>query len=1021
MCLPFLRYEKDLVLNDNCQDGNRQVATLGGENGSLDRIEDKTGVKITFEQLDPPKIGNQRSGKQSEIRKKREAHPAGAFLQQNGINGNESWMAGLGMPQEKGKTLTELQQEAATTNVAIQQDYRTVLSNTMSGEDYARMEEEGFHFATMDPETAVTIVDKIKAELAKSGQYIAGYTDNLDMDTLAAALGSDTLAAAVRDSFREADIPFTGENLDGVKMAWEMASSLKTPTESGYQYMVENEMEPEVWDFYLAQSSGAAQRAGQQGGARQPRFYAEDIEGYYTESANHEIDIQIRDEIDKVLIREGLAANEENRQAAERLLRGELPVTGENLARWKELENVTFPVTEEVFAYAAASSIAAGKAPIHANLAKTENIYDKAVKLLDFFGGEAEHAILPDDIVSRRQMEEVRLRMTAEVNVKLLRSGFAIDTSPIEELLEALRRVEAEVAETYFPADAEAVSKYELYQTADKVIGDLPGLPARILGMWSAEAQLDTLSAFHAAGKALQETYNKAQESYEALMTVPRQDLGDSIRKAFANVDDILSDLHQEINDENRRAVRILGYNRMNINAENVARVKAADECVQTIINKMTPASVLKMIRDGINPLEKSLPELEQYFQAEDGESGYEEAAENYSRFLYALEQNQEITQQERDAYIGIYRMLHQIEKSDGAAVGALLNAGAEIHFANLLSAVRSGKFKSMDVSVTEEFGAVVEVLRKGEGISEQIARGFADCAKEILAEVSSVEEAEVSNRAQEMEQIRQAALVDAECVELLNRGGLPQNADNLLAAQALLDTSSNPFAWKVRRDANARSDVQNMEEHKDVRIVELTDCMDEKETFREECQGIARETAREVQRESLERADSSMDVRRLQLIHKQLSVAAGLSGQEDYIFPMYIGEELAKVRLTLERGGEEKGRIDIAVDLDGERIEGHFQAENGRITGFLVGNTDNAVMKLQRAADIFSDSVQEGTESDWEVAKLPVTDRQRAAAGHHRTSSVNREVPDGEETYTEVDNTELYRIAKVFLKAVQK
>lgn len=679
-----------------------------------DRIEVSAGVKITFEQSDSVKIENQRTEKHSEINRHREATKSGAYFVQDGIHARENWIADSGKSKEKAKTLAELQQEAAVTDVGISQDYRTVLSHTMSEEDYARMEEEGFRFSQMDPETAVTIVDKIKAELARSGQHIAGYTDDLDMDTLAAALGSDALASSIQESFREADIPLTQENLDAVKMAWDMASGLKTPTEGAYHYMVNNGMEPKIWDFYLAQNSGAESVLGterQQTGG-QPRFYAVDVEGYYAQSATGESDAQLQGEIDKFLKREGLSLNEENRIAAGKLLMEGLPLTGENLVRWKELQSVTFPVTEDAFAKAAATAIVSGREPIHGRLIEEANIYDKAVMIMDFFGEGAELNISPEDIASRRLLEEVRLHMTAEVNVKLIRSGFAIDTAPMEELLEALRRVEAQVAQNYFPGDTEAVSKYELYQAANKVVEELPGLPAQILGGFSTGERLDTLSAFHANGKALQETYEKAQESYETLMTTPRRDLGDSIRKAFANVDDILNDLQQGVSEENRRAVRILGYNRMSIDAGNIERVKSADAQVQSVISKMTPASVLKMIRDGVNPLEKNFSELEEYFETLPSE--YESDAESYSRFLYGLEQNKEITQQERDAYIGIYRMLHQIDVSDGAAVGALVNTGAEVHFSNLLSAVRSGKFKSMDVSVTENFGATMEVIRKG-------------------------------------------------------------------------------------------------------------------------------------------------------------------------------------------------------------------------------------------------------------------------------------------------------------------
>lgn len=986
-------------------------------------------MKITFQPTETPEIGNQNTVKYNEVKRMDRSHSYGVTY---GQGSDRNWIAGRKHNREKGKTLVELQQEAANMDAAIWQDYRTVLSHTMSSEDYAKMEEEGFDFSAMDPETAVTIVDKIKAELARSGQYIAGYTDDLNGEVLAEALGSDALARAVENSFREADIPMTAENIDSVKKAWDMTTQLNAPTEGACNYMVDNGMEPEVWNFYLSQSSGAAKAsdAGRDGGTAQPKFYAEEIQGYYSENGAGDADINWEEEIDKILTREGLACNEENREAAESLLKGGLPITKQNLRLLQEIASVQFPVSETTFAQAAANAIAEGKDPIHSNLAQTENIYSKAVELVNYFRSDVEELINLDDVTSRRQLEEIRLRMSAEVNVKLLQSGFAIDTAPMEELVEALRKVEEAVARKYFPNDAEAVPKYELYRSVGTVVEELPGLPAQLLGPWSMEDHPGTLAQFHAEGRNIQDAFVRAQTSYEALMTVPRKDLGDSIRKAFANVDDILQDMGLEPTEANRRAVRILGYNRMSIDAENIARVQMADEQVQSVVKKMTPASVLKMIRDSQNPLEMSFYELEQYFDSQP--QSYEDTAESYSRFLYGLEQNKQITESERESYIGIYRMLHQLDVSDGAAVGALVNTGAELHFSNLLSAVRSGKFKSMDVSVTENFGTTVEVIRQGKSISEQIAKGFAEHTKEILTNVSYSEEAEEAYREMTLEQIRQAAEVPADSVEMLLRGQLPLSVDNLLASQALTDPSCNSIKeWELRKtrllnqgvNENGAEDGERANEISEIsEISELIESLDQKDDFRDQYLELLRKVDGEVQEMTLQNAGSSMDVRSMQLFRKQLSVAAGMAYAEEYVFPMYIGEELTKVHLTLDKTGEEKGSVSVTVDLSAEEhLEGHFRAVDGKITGFLVGNTQNAVTKLKKAADIFTDSVINGMESEWEIGTLPVVTRQDSAGSYRQQALVNREVPGGEEAYKEVDNTELYRIAKVFLEAVQK
>lgn len=963
-------------------------------------------MKITFQPTENHEIGNQGNVTRRDVK------PAGKTAEYSAIfaqNQEHNWFAG-GV-KEKGKTFAQLQQDAGNIDVGVMQDYKTLLSNTMSKEDYAKLEKEGFDFSNMDPETAVTIVDKIKAELARSGQHIAGYTDDLNHDTLAAALGSEVLANAITESFQVADIPLTEENIKGVKNAWDMAEQLNMPTEGTYQYMVDNGMDAQIQNFYLAQSSGAAT------GTKQPKFYAEDIQGYYTESAGQNTAVELQGEIEKLLTREGLIVNEGNCKAAETLLEGGLPITKENIALLQELQNVEFPVRETVFANAAANAILDGKDPVCANLAHSTNLYEKAGQIMDYFWNDVEQMIRLDDIVSRRQLEEIRLRMSAEVNVKLLKSGFAIDTAPMEKLVEALRQAEAEVAAKYFPEDAGAVSKYELYRSATNVVNDLPGLPAQLLGHWSIGEYQGTLTEFHREGVALQETYAKAQTSYETLMTAPRADLGDSIRKAFANVDAILEDLGLEATEANRRAVRILGYNRMTIEAENITRVQAADEQVRAVVEKMTPASTLKMIRDGKNPLEMSFAELEAYFEEQPVE--YEERVESYSRFLYGLEQNKQITPEERSAYIGIYRLLHQIDASDGAAVGALVNVGAELHFSNLLSAVRSGKFKSMDVSVTETFGGTVERIRNGETITEQIAKGFVKATKEILTSVSH-DETSTEYAQEQLEQLRQAANVDADAVEMLIKGQVPRSAENLLAAQALADSSFNPFVeWKLKKSQLSERLQENVSE-KNVEEIDLLECLEDKEEFQAKYQDMIDSLQEEVQQTSLEQAETDVDVRSMKLLHKQFAVAGSLAREEEYVFPMYVGRELTKVHLTLNKGGEEKGSVRVAVSLSAEeQMEGHFHVENGKITGFLIGNTDFAVTKLERVADKFIDVVSKETQDHWMVDTLPVINKQETMVPHRKQMSVNREVP-GEEAYMDVDNTELYRIAKVFLEAVQ-
>ncbi len=987
-------------------------------------------MKISLYQQNVPETEKQHTEKNGSARGLRSSSPAsGAVTPGTVYSENRQNWAGGGRT-EKGKSLLDIRQEAQNADVDIQQDYMTLMSHTMSEEDYAKLQEEGFDFYSMEPGEAVTIVDRIKAELVRSGKEIKGYTDDLDLDTLAAALGSQTLANALADSFRAADLPMTEENLEAVERAWSMASELQPQEDGSSRYMIDNELEPEIWNLYLAQNSGAGAA-----GASAPRYYAEDVEGYYTRSAGPEADGELGEQIDRVIAQSGREVTEENRQNAVWLLDRGLPLTEENLDRLEELQGIRMPVKEEEFARAAAKTIAEGGDPIHANLGGDgETLYEKAARFAQFYQSDEIWEQFAGDVTARRQLEEIRLRMTAEVNIKLLKSGFSIDTAPMEQLVEALKQAERELAEQYFPEDAGAVEKYRSFHAANRVAEDLPGLPAQVLGTFAEGQTIPTVEEFHREGKTVQENYEHARESYETLMTAPRADLGDSIKKAFANVDDILRDLGIEPGEETRRAARILGYNHMEMTVENLNAVMEADRQVKSVVEKLTPAAVLKMIRDGVNPLEKTFGELEDYFERIPEE--YRREAESYSRFLYGLEQNKAITQAERESYVGIYRLVRQIEKTDGAAIGALVNTQAELHFSNLLSAVRSGKVKSVNVKVADELGTVSELVRRGETIPEQIGKAFARIADDVLTEVSYNETVEREYDRQQLEELREAVNgADAESIALLQRGQLSSGADNLMAAQALLNGRSNLFdplgGGRKNRTGSSRENTTNVSENVErgqaqaaepqkegetqTQISDegtkpgetLWEELAEKESFLQNYDSSVQAASSDVEYASLQAADTVFDVRGLQLLHKQLSVMGALSAQEEYFLPMYVGETLTRVHLTFDRTGAEKGSVSVSMQApDESKLEARFYLKDGVLRGIFKAQDQNEVMKLRDLADIFREEVGEV----WTVSGIEIAAADSGTAAEPENAD-----------FAAADNAELYRVAKMFLQAVQK
>ncbi len=922
-------------------------------------------------------------------------------------------------PAGQGKTLAELQAQAGVADVQQTQNQMTVMAHTMSDEDFAKMAEEGYDPSQMDPRDAVTILDKIKAELVKAGRRVAGYTDTLDMDTLAAAVGDMGLAQALQESFEAVDIPLSAENVEKVLQALDLAESLGIPGEADYYYMVRSGMEATIREFYLAGASGSALEQEQQA-----EYFDEEIKGYMTRNisgqsqegetvsvSGEQTGEEESEEIQRLLTSLGCVGTRQELEAAQWLVRRGLQVDRDSLRRTMEIQGVSFPLEKENAVQAAAAAIADGHEAMEGNLADPRSVRQKAYDLMVYYqSSDAERRIS-----DHRLLEEIRLRMTVETNVKLLESGFSIDTRPIEETIEALRQAQQELAREFFPdqgiTDQEAMNRYRQLEDAWQVAEELPDLPLDTVGRWrerlleeaAEEASEDrTLSRFHREGKARQAEYEKAGQRYEALWTAPRADLGDSIRKAFANVDDILRDLGYETTEENRRAVRVLGYNRMEITPRHVEEIKAACATVEEVVRRMTPGAVLRMIRDGVNPLEQSLPQLQEYFEEQERGQDTRQETERYSRFLYKLEKKGDITPEEKSAFIGCYRLLRQIEKGDSAAIGSLVNTGAEMNFSTLLSAVRSRRAGHMDTLVDDAVGSLSRLQDGGVRIDEQINLGYAREWNLVLEEAVEKAEDPVSGEttAQDGGDLRQeyarSAAASQEVYKELERAEEAPTVANVLAARGMEEEIQKLMGrWN---GGNRHREKPG----------QLWQRLQNPEEFKEAYQEAVEASEEETQQQILEETDSLVDVRSLQLMTAQLRLMGSLSRREEYYFPMELDGELAAVHLQICHGEQEKGvvRIELTSGSLGS-LKGRFQVRDGVVNGYFVGNQREAVMNLRRSADIFD-------------SHLPEELRSGQVEYVHNASGRTAMSWDGAGTEEAVSQQSLYATAKAFLQTVR-
>ncbi len=960
----------------------------------------------------------------------------------------------------QGKTAEEVMQDAGQTDVAVQRDYMTVMSNTMSEEDYSRMMEDGCQVGDLDIEEVVTIVDKIKAELIKGGTQVIGYTDQIDADTLREITGSEAFARELSRQFEKHDIPLTEENVRNAKKAYDKATELRELTDGAAKYMVENQMEPTIDNLYRAGYSSTAD------GSRQGRGYYADSAGYYARKAEDFNWQQLRPQMERVLEEAGLEVNDKTMEDARWLIEKGIPLTPESVAAFYRLDTLTLPQDEKQILSAVASAIADGRGAGAANLADGRSNLEKAAEYIERFDRIPDEAVdqtvsagkevtlvnlektaegieangstasgiqdngdasekgkipadgpeseIPANITARRQLEEIRLIMTVEVNRKLLGSGYAIDTTELEQLVNALRQLEQRQQRILFgETDPErAAEKAALYNETRSKVEELPYLPVAIAGRFRITDEDFTLNQVHISGTALRSQYDEAKERYETWMTNTREDLGDSIQKAFRNVDSILEDLGMETSEENRRAVRILGYNRMELSRENVETVRDTDMELQRVVDKMTPAAVLQTIRDGKNPLEMTLPELDAYLDSIP--YGKEQEIEKFSKFLYKLDKNKAITEEERTAYIGIYRMLRQFEKTDNAGVGALINIGAEVSFKNMLSAVRSQKRAGMDFMVDDAF-AGLEAIEKGMSITKQIETGFPKFYRDIVGNIAdrmAKQDAATQKEYQkeQMQECRKACEVEDAVVEELLHNKQPVTINNLAAAERLMNSRGG--VYKKLDDYTTpekRGRVKQALSH-------LHEALMDKDSAQE-----AYEELQQVYDEVLEEARYSpgmnyVDLKTMQSCYKQLALAGNLAKEENYQIPVEINGETTAIHLRVLHNKTEGGKVKATFETESHgKVAAEFSIRSGKITGYIACSTAEGTEVVRNRSESLQKSLQQlfsGKKDGPEPGHIGVV--------HSSDLDLNAFEAEGlQEESASVQTADLYQIAKTFIAVI--
>ena len=800
----------------------------------------------------------------------------------------------------------------------------------------------------------------------------------------------------------------------------------------------------------------------------------------------------LKQQIEAVISESGMDVNEQNMADGRWLIENGIPLTAENLEKLSTLQQLQLPLGEEEIVAVSAEAISDGIRPQDVVLSGND-FKDQAQEALDIITNVTDEELAYvvnsgepltienlkkaadeiknkdtkvsaatdktaytksglDLLTARRQLEETRLKMTSEANLSLLKKGISIDTMELSQLVEELKTQENEYYSRLLSGDGIAPKEADvaLFRNVMDTSEALKAMPAYALGIHPVDET--TLQSLYEDGAALKDTFEKAGERYETMMTAPRQDMGDSISKAFRNVDDILKDLGLETSYGNQRAVRILAYNQMELTPENIAEMKAADEEVQRAFDHLKPAVVRTMIKEGMNPLDMSFEEINTVSEQIQEEQGITEE-EKFSKYLYKLEQNKEISEEERSAYIGVYRLIRQVEKTDGAAIGALLQQGGDITLRGLLTQVRSAKHGAMDYQVDDDFGGVQTKEGAGISITEQIEGAYQknklsdvkdglapekvapfmkdekwlsmtpEELADAMKEVEQKDETEAAYRKEQVQELSQAAAAPQEVYEWLEQLDMPATVNRVLAAADYMNNRNQVFnrLFKMAdRSENLSEELENIKE----KI--FSDFAEAVKTPKEmaEAQRKLADTAENVMKTMMMSEDNltRLDLQELKMMHTQIALGSAAAKKEEYAVPVLVQGETCNVSLKIVRGEEKKGLVDVVFETDRlGRVAAQLRAGKEKISGYIAAESKETTALFESHAKEWENLFAQ--EPGQEVSISYMTGEIKKDGIHHSTEVSSENTDKTEEknsSDTEIQTKTLYGMAESFLKAVK-
>ena len=310
--------------------------------------------------------------------------------------------------------------------------------------------------------------------------------------------------------------------------------------------------------------------------------------------------------------------------------------------------------------------------------------------------------LIEDVELVKNQINQIRAKLTTEA-AQRISEKMPLESMQLSQIVQEINVLEGQKIE-------EALQAMEMELTSEnkEIIQNVIDTKALMIQNTQATINVEV----EQGGEITLEQIKTALASYEENESIPETRFGENINKVESQIEKLLENQSIEINEETVMAAKALITNGLEVTPEQIESVLEIGIKVSVFLEEMTPMVAAKLIKEGINPYKATVDHLLTWMSGEKIEALKGSVAES----IVALEEKGQIDMAQKEAMLGLYRIMQGIDEHREEVIGYLYKNNLPLTIEHLQEATKyinsRGKKHQVSVKVNDEFG---EIVSKGE------------------------------------------------------------------------------------------------------------------------------------------------------------------------------------------------------------------------------------------------------------------------------------------------------------------